>query len=194
MASIESVLEKIDQYLKTNRPEYYAILNPPLTNEEVAALEKEYNIQLPADLKALYQWKNGHSEEYFSENFIDLNQFFSLDISLKMAREHTEMIGLDFTLENWWNKHWVPVIMEGSDFYCYDLEGTFTGNKGQIIRFIHDDNWRPVVAPGLVAFLEHVLNAWPNNICTGFANGQVEMGHITGYPLQFEANKPLQNG
>jgi cell wall assembly regulator SMI1 len=191
MSTITSVIEQLDQYLKTNRPEYYSILNPPITNEELVALEEEYGLQLPADLKALYQWKNGHSEEHFSANFIELYQFFSLDISLKMAREHTEMIGSDFTIENWWNKNWIPFLIEGSDAYCYDLEGTFTGNKGQILRFIHDDNWRPVTAPDLTSFLQHVVNSMPNNICTGFDKGQVSMEHLPGYPMEFEVTKKL---
>jgi cell wall assembly regulator SMI1 len=192
MSSIDSVIEKVDQYLKTNRPEYYAILNPPLTNEGITLLEEEYRIKLPADLRALYKWKNGHEEIYFDQNFIDNFQFFSLDVSLRDARELTEMIGLDFTRENWWNKHWVPFLMRGSDCYCYDMEGTFTGNKGQIIEFVHDDGWRPVVAPNLTAFLEHIIISWPNNTCTGFDDGQVQMDYIAGYPLEFEAGKPLK--
>lgn len=192
MSSIESVIEKVDQYLKTNRPEYYAILNPPLTDEGITAVEEKYGYKLPADLRALFQWKNGHGEEHFSEDFIDLYQFFSLDISLAAGRELTEMIGLDFTRENWWNKNWIPFLTEGSDHYCYDLEGTFTGNKGQIIKFKHDDSWRPVVAPNLTAFLEHIIISWPNNICTGFDDGQEPMEDIDGYPLDFEANKPLK--
>ena len=192
MSSIKSVLENIDQYLKTNRPEYYAILNPPLSDEDVSELEEKYNIKLPADLRALYQWKNGHSEEHFLENFIDLNQFFSLEISLNSANDLTGMIGLDFTRENWWNKNWIPILTADSDHFCYDLEGTFTGNKGQIIRFIHDDSWRPVAAPDLTAFLENVLVSLPNNICTGYDDGQVDMEYIAGYPLDFEANKPLK--
>ncbi|HEY8893482.1 MAG TPA: SMI1/KNR4 family protein [Niastella sp.] len=187
MSSINSVLEKVDQYLKTNRSEYYSILSPGLTDEGICELEEKYNIKLPADLRALYQWKNGHTEEHFLENFIDLNQFFSLEISLNTAQELTEMIGLDFTRGNWWNKNWIPILTADGDHYCYDLEGTFTGNKGQIIRSIHDDSWRPVVAPGLTAFLENILISWPNNICSGFNKGQVSMEHIAGYPLDFEA-------
>lgn len=195
MSPIESVLEKIDQYLKTNRPEYYAILNPPITDDKIAGLEEKYGIQLPVDLKALYKWKNGHEEEYFLENFIDLEQFPSLEYSLEWASELTGMIGLDFTRENWWNKHWFPFfIMSASDSYCYDLEGTFTGNKGQILRYTHDDAWRPVVAPDLVTFLEHILNSWPNNICTGFDEGKDSMEYMAGYPLEFNADKPLKNG
>jgi cell wall assembly regulator SMI1 len=194
MSSINSVIENVDHYLKTNRPEYYAILNPGIADEDIIELEEKHNIKLPADLRALYQWKNGHTEEHFLEKFIDLNQFFSLEISLNTAQELTEMIGLDFTKENWWNKNWIPILSSDGDHYCYDLEGTFTGNKGQIIRSIHDDGWRPVVAPNLTAFLENVLISWPNNICSGFDKGQVSMEHIAGYPLDFEANKPLKNG
>ena len=65
MSSIKSVLENVDQYLKTSRPDYYAILEPGLTDEGIRELEEKFNIKLPADLRALYQWKNGHSEEHF---------------------------------------------------------------------------------------------------------------------------------
>lgn len=185
MVSIGSRIEKLNQYLKVERAEYYAILNPPLTDDGIVTLEEKYNIKLPADLKALYQWKNGHGEEYTSAYFIDFNLFFSLDISLRVAREHTEMFGCELTPENWWNKNWIPILMAGNDFYCYDLEGAFTGNKGQIIRFIHDDNWRPVVAPNLAAFLKHVNNAFPFNVCHGSIDCRWAMD-LT--PLNFEAN------
>jgi cell wall assembly regulator SMI1 len=194
MSPIDSVIEKVDQYLKTNRPEYYSILNPPLTDEGITAVEEKYGYKLPADLRAFFQWKNGHGEELWSEYFIDNFQFFSLEFSLATGRELTEMIGLDFTRENWWNEHWIPFLSRDSDYYCYDLEGTFTGNKGQIIEFIHDDSWRPVVAPNLTAFLEHIIISWPNNTCTGFDDGQEPMEYIAGYPLEFEANKPFKKG
>jgi len=185
MLSIGSVIEKIDQYLKVERAEYYAVLNPPLTDEDIATIEEKYNIKLPADLKALYQWKNGHGAEYTSAYFIDFNQFFSLDISLSVAREHTEMFGCELTPQNWWNKHWIPILMEGNDFYCYDLEGAFTGNKGQIIRFRSNNHYRQVVAPSLTKFLKYVNNSFPFNVCHGLADCQWKMD-LTG--LYFEAN------
>ena len=52
MSSIESVIEKVDQYLKTNRVEYYAILNPPLTDEGITTLEEKYGIKLPARFRS----------------------------------------------------------------------------------------------------------------------------------------------
>lgn len=32
MPSIELIIDKLDRYLKTERAEYYAILNPPITD------------------------------------------------------------------------------------------------------------------------------------------------------------------
>ncbi len=184
MPSIETIIKRLDEQLKIYRAEYYSILNPPVTDGGITALEKKYGLKLPADLKALYQWKNGHGEEYASANFIDFNQFFSLDISLRVASEYREMFGSDLTPVNWWNKHWVPILIEGGNCYCYDLEGAFTGNKGQIIRFIHDDNYRPVVAPNLAAFLKNVITSLPFNICRGLSDCQWTMDHGS---LHFEA-------
>jgi cell wall assembly regulator SMI1 len=186
MPSIETIIKRLDEQLKIYRAEYYSILNPPATDDGITALEKKYGLKLPADLRALYQWKNGHGEEYATANFIDFNQFFSLDISLKWAREQTKMIRFD-SPENWWNKHWVPILIEGSDCFCYDLEGAFTGNKGQIIRFIHDDNYRPVVAPNLATFLKNVITSLPFNICRGLSDCQWIMGNEGGSGY-FEAN------
>jgi cell wall assembly regulator SMI1 len=186
MPSIDFIIKRLDEHLKTYRPEYYSILNPPLTDEGITVLEEKYDIKLPADLRALYQWKNGQGEEYASANFIDLNQFYSLDISLKMASELTEMFGLD-SPENWWNKHWVPILIEGSDCYCYDLEGAFTGNKGQIIRFKHDDSLRWVFASNLAAFLKGVIVNMPLNICNGLDDTPYTMKDEGGISY-FEAN------
>ena len=166
MPSIERMIKRLNEDLKMYRAEYYPILNPPLTDDGITALEEKYRLKLPADLRALYQWKNGHGEEYASANFIDHYQFFSLDISLRVASELWEMFGSDVTPMSRWNKHWVPILMDGNDFYCYDLEGGAAGDKGRIIR-IQDDSWRPVVASNLAAFLKNVVINLPLNICHG---------------------------
>lgn len=49
---------------------------------------------------------------------------------------------------NWWVPGWLPLLTDGnSNYICIDTVGSFGGNVGQIIEFIHDDADRLVLAP-----------------------------------------------
>lgn len=159
---MQNELTKLDQHLSKLRPEYYASLNAPLTDVEISALEKRYNISLPADLKALYQWKNGQRDDQF-EALVNNSGFLPLSEALEIAREMTGMIGFDFEVENWWHAAWIPLFHNGGgDYICYDCEGLFTGQRGQLLEFWHGDSDRNVIAPGLENFIQMINRYYAN--------------------------------
>ena len=49
---MEDAIERLDLWLKGNRPDYYAQLNPGLTDEEIGALEARIGVTLPDEFKA----------------------------------------------------------------------------------------------------------------------------------------------
>ena len=151
---MKSELEKLDKNIKEKRPEYYAILQKPLSEKEISELETKYNIKLNSDLKELYLWKNGQSQSN-SKAFVNNSMFEPLEYVLSGNKEFTEMIGYDFEIENWWNKNWLPIFSNGGGSYiCYDLKGIFTGEKGQLIEYWNADNDRSVIAPNLTSFIK----------------------------------------
>ncbi|WP_412850690.1 SMI1/KNR4 family protein [Chryseobacterium sp. PMSZPI] len=153
---MKKTLKQLDSNIKGIRPEFYNCLNNPLEENELQKMENQFNILIPNDLKELYGWKNGQESSCF-DAFVNNSMFIPLEESLDIASELNSMIGTDFEIENWWNKNWIPIFHNGGgDYTCYDLEGVFTGNKGQIIEFWHRDNDRNVIAPDLDSFFNQL--------------------------------------
>lgn len=162
---MKTEINKLDNYLREKRPEYYSMLQSPLTEKEISELESKYKINLPSDLKELYLWKNGQNQENY-EAFVNNSMFEPLEDVLAGTTELTEMIGYDFEIENWWNKNWLPIFSNGGGGYiCYDLKGVFTEQKGQLIEYWNTYNDRVVIAPNLVDFLNS-LNQYYEKIST----------------------------
>ncbi|SHN39920.1 SMI1/KNR4 family protein [Chitinophaga sp. CF418] len=178
---MQAFLNKLDNHLAAKRAAYYATLQPGLSTEEIAALEKEFNVTIPADLRALYQWKNGQRDNSY-EAFVNNSMFLSLEHALATAKEHTSMIGFDFELENWWHPAWIPVFDNGGgDCICYDTAGVFTGIRGQIIEFWHADNDRNTIAPDLTTFIISLNHLYDTTAAADF-DEYFEVKAPDGYP------------
>jgi cell wall assembly regulator SMI1 len=130
---MKTQLTILEQQIKTSRPEYYKQLQPGLSNEQIQALQEKHNITLPDDLTELYKWRNGQENNCY-EAFVNNSMFIPLESALETAVENTSMIGLDFEIENWWHKDWIPLFDNGGgDLICYDLGGIFKNDPGQLI-------------------------------------------------------------
>ncbi|MBV8327213.1 SMI1/KNR4 family protein [Chryseobacterium sp.] len=153
---MENILQELDSNIKISRPELYRDLKNPLGEHEIQRLEERYHVRIPANLKTVYQWKNGQKSSSY-EAFVNNSMFIPLEESLEIATELTSMIGTDFEAENWWNENWIPIFHNGGgDYICYDTEGIFTGSKGQILEFWHRDEDRNVIAADLESFFNQL--------------------------------------
>ncbi|MCC9062795.1 SMI1/KNR4 family protein [Flavobacterium piscisymbiosum] len=181
---MNELIEKLDKQLARLRPEYYQELKPSLSDLEIQNLEVQYKIQLPDDLKTLYKWKNGQNQNCY-ESFVNNSMFLSLEDILSTAAELTSMIGSDFEIENWWNENWMPVFHNGGgDYICFDCEGTFTGNAGQVIEYWHADEDRNVIAPNLIAFISQIVKYYETTNSQDF-DEYFEIDNVDNYPLVF---------
>lgn len=181
---MKEVLSKLDSLIKTTRPDYYEKFSPPLGENEISALETEFNQSLPPDLKELFGWKNGQHTNCY-DSFVNNSEFISLRDVLETLAEFNSMIGTDFGIENWWNEHWLPIFHNGGGSYiCYDLGGVFTGLKGQIIEFWKADNDRNVIAPDLKSFLEQLVDYYESVDTEDFDEAFI-VEDISGYPKKF---------
>lgn len=183
---MKDTLILLEDYLKKLRPNFYAKLNNGLMEKEINDLENEFTLKLPEDLKTLYLWKNGQNINCF-ETFVNNSMFISLRDSLEINAELNTMIETDFEEENWWNEGWLPIFQNGGgDYICYDLQGVFTNQKGQIIEFWHADNDRNVIAPNLEAFIAAINNYYLTTSPQDF-DSFFTLEDIPNYPLNFEA-------
>ncbi len=189
---MKTEIKKLDNYLREKRPEYYNKLQNPLTEKEISALETKYNIKLRSDLKELYLWKNGQSQETY-EAFVNNSMFEPLEFVLSGNKEFTEMIGFDFEIENWWNKNWLPIFSNGGGSYiCYDLKGIFTGEKGQLVEYWKGDNDRPVIAPNLSNFIEKLNQYYEETSKKDFDKYFDISESIEQWKKEFIVDKPIE--
>jgi hypothetical protein len=64
--------------------------------------------------------------------------------------------------EGWWRRGWIPIATdEMGDFLCIDLDPMERGTGGQLIAFWHDDDERPVVAAGFLAWMRKAARELP---------------------------------
>ncbi|WP_315120289.1 SMI1/KNR4 family protein [uncultured Clostridium sp.] len=177
-------LDILDNYLRAKRPDFYSMLNEPLKENQIKALEEKFNIILPKDLKELYQWKNGQRNDCY-DSFVNNSMFIPLEEALNSGSELTSMIGYDFDIENWWNENWIPILHNGGgDYICYDIRGIFTGEQGQLIEFWHADNDRNIIAPNLKCFIEAINEFYETKEEKDF-DEHFEIGNIKGFPKRF---------
>ncbi|MDO5607687.1 MAG: SMI1/KNR4 family protein [Capnocytophaga sp.] len=181
---MNEIIQKLDTYLSTLRPEYYSELNDPLDDSQLDKLEENYKIKIPEDLRTLYKWKNGQKTTCY-QAFVNNSCFTPLEQALHSASERTSMIGFDFEIENWWNENWIPIFENGGgDSICYDLKGIFTEQKGQLIEFWHTDNDRNVIAPTLETFLSKIIRYYKTKKVEEF-DEYFEVEDIENYPKRF---------
>ena len=110
---MNAIIQTLEDHLRTSRSEFYKHLNTPLSDARVTQLEARYSLNLPADVAALYSWKDGQEDDCY-EAFVNNSTFLPLAQALETAAELTAMIGTDFEIENWWNAAWIPLFTMGA--------------------------------------------------------------------------------
>lgn len=160
---ISEVLAKIDSWVKTNRPDYYAKLLPGATLAEISELETKFEITLPETFKMFLTWKNGQVEGSFDSFFANFGLMSVSEIADTLDMLNDLLDGGDFEQANWWNKQWVPFLQNHSgDHYCIDLTGSFEGQPGQMLIFWHDYEAREIFFPSFADFLRTALALFEN--------------------------------
>jgi len=79
------ILAHLESILRTNAPQALADLQRGLSATNISQLEEQYHIQLPEEIKAIYQWHNGtHSHtNYVGDNFMPGHRFLPLEEALE---------------------------------------------------------------------------------------------------------------
>jgi cell wall assembly regulator SMI1 len=162
---MEEIWKKIDSWLKVNAPKVFNTLQPGASESQIQAVENALSIQFPEDVRASYRIHNGQlgsdyglipeAQEFLSleriqQEWQGWKRFLDEAGSLEDESEPDPGIRAD-----WWNVKWIPFTYEGtSDCYCFDLHPAEGGNIGQIIRMIHDEACRELLAPNFQSWLE----------------------------------------
>jgi cell wall assembly regulator SMI1 len=93
---MHDLITRMDGWLQQHRPTYYATLANGVSVAAFDDYERRTGITLPADLRALWSWKDGSTEEALFTN----HMFISVEDSLSSKMELDGMIGSDFEDQN----------------------------------------------------------------------------------------------
>ncbi|WP_018689092.1 SMI1/KNR4 family protein [Ahrensia kielensis] len=193
--ALPDLLAALEVQLQKKRPDLVATLRPPLTEEDIVALEHKYETSLPSQVRMLYKWHDGQDLEKFSV-FVENMQFQPLESALLTKVDLDSMIGYDFELENWWHPAWLPLFQNGGgDYIVVDAAGIHTGNKGQLLTVYHDWEHRPINAPNLLVFSQAVLAYYKTTPIEDMDEFYLLENHLPETALSFDASgnaKPLK--
>lgn len=165
---------RFEMWLAENWPQGLEELNPPASDEQIAALEQALGLKLPADYLACLKIHNGQRTN-FGGGLFEGSEFLSSDQILDQWKIWKELLDDgDFEVaesepasgigNDWWNAGWIPFTHDGGgNHLCIDLAPTVTGHTGQVISMWHDSAERELLAPSFNAWFEAYVNA----VCAG---------------------------
>ena len=156
---VPSLIDRLDRWLRANRPGYYARLRPGASDERLNEFEARFGLALPAAFRQVYRWRDGQEPGCYDS--LQHNLMFSSLYDAAGSKELMDgMIGSDFEDPRWWRRGWVPFLDNGSgDHLCLDVAAEDGGTPGQVLTFYHDDPRRPVRFPSFEGWLEDLVTS-----------------------------------
>jgi cell wall assembly regulator SMI1 len=155
----DELIQQLDRGLSRDRAVYYSLLQPGATAADFAAFERRFGLQLSADFKALYAWRNGQPNT-LTESLHDNWMFAAIADIADTKAILDEMIDADFDDPQWWRRGWVPFLSNGGgDWLCLDLTAESGGQPGQLLIFWHDDGDRTIEYISLGAWLQNLVES-----------------------------------
>jgi cell wall assembly regulator SMI1 len=141
---MDDLIQRLDNWLRTNRFDYYQTLLPGLTDEELIILEKRLNVELPEDFKIFYKWKNGQKEDYGSLvpnlEWLNAERIISSSRNAPMVEANGFVDWTDEMWEKDKSQKWITFLIDGAaNEYILDLQGVFDNKPNQIVSFWSDD-------------------------------------------------------
>ncbi len=141
-----SPIARLEAWLSANRPKYLKQLKKGADAQAIVKLERAVGAVLPEGFKAFLAWRNGQPGSCWSA-LVGNRAFMPISEIVSSRRDLNEMLDAgQFERAHWWSTKWVPFLSANEvDLLVIDLEGTFTGKKGQVLEFWHDETWRTIV-------------------------------------------------
>jgi cell wall assembly regulator SMI1 len=127
--SMPEILSRLEAVLATNAPGVLSNLQPGISAAQIAKLETQYQIQLPDEVKAIYEWHNGSvSDTNRLILFIPMHRFMSLEEALaeRVAVTPEKAAFGQYAFYRFYMAHrdsWVCLFSDGAgDGYYIDLK------------------------------------------------------------------------
>ena len=128
--SMPEILSQLESVLSTNAPSVLADLQPGISPGDIAKLETQYHIQLPDEIKAIYEWHNGSVNNTNRMSvFVPIHRFLPLEEALAERTASTIpeksplMLRVVYRIFVGHRDSWVCLFSDGAgDGYWFDLK------------------------------------------------------------------------
>jgi len=158
--------DKFKEWLADNYSDGLLDLNPPATATEIEELTSTLGVDLPDDFIDVLKIHNGQkgesawlfdSQEFLSTHRI-LEEFNTWKNLLDKELQGKVSSPDDGVKNDWWNKNWIPFTSDGcGDHYCFDLDPSSIGTKGQVITLWYELADREIVAMSFSQWFEEYV-------------------------------------
>lgn len=156
-----------------------ARLNPGATEMDFRAFEKRTGVRVPPELRELYRWHNGQSEDcdygfFYGLEFLSLDRvashWESWDTVLNgFSPEALDDLSLSllstppgFVNRTYHDRDWICFAFDyGGNYLAVDTAPGVKGTVGQVITCGRDEDRRIVLAPSL----SHFMTWFTNELC-----------------------------
>jgi cell wall assembly regulator SMI1 len=184
---VGAVLQRFERALSEHAPGVLLSLQPGLSDDEIAAIESRYRVRLTDELRALYRWRNGSSEEARAE-LVPGYWFLPLDQAARIREARRRELGdaplverVAFILFAGHRTGWLAVIEDiCGDGYFYDPARRRRGGSF-FYCFAEDRQYR--FFPSLANFLAGAAECYETGIYTGGRRGRTKEDFERSYAL-----------
>lgn len=135
------------------------VFRPPASVEELDAAQRSLGLPFDDDLKAWFGWHDGAAS---GNQYPGAYRFLSLAESIAEHRCMTDLVraGRLGEAAHAWSPRWIPLLANGfGDLLCVDAAGSFTGVRGQVLRYLHDRHDREVTFVDVLELVETTIGA-----------------------------------
>jgi cell wall assembly regulator SMI1 len=129
--TMAEILARLDAILKTNASETEAHLQPGLSVADISKLELQYHVQIPDEIKEIYEWHNGTlaGTNFMGDDFIPGDRFLPLEETLEnnasMLNGTTSLQRAAYKAMLGYRDSWICLLSDsGGDGYWFDPKRT----------------------------------------------------------------------
>ncbi len=173
---IQSLWKNFIEEYKKAHPGDVSKLNLPAVEDDFLKFKTETEMELPEELKAIYELNNGQSGGvgiFFGLEFLPIDGVIKQwkvwdrinkqekDGSLKNMNSFCTSYPAEAIKIAYTDSMWIPFTYDyGGNHIGVDLDPDTAGKVGQIINFGADEDGKVVLAENLQIFLERILSIY----------------------------------
>lgn len=167
--------DRIKAWLEKEKLVNEIVLNKGVSTKEIHELEALIEAKLPKDFTAFYKiyngqlWEDGvteliQDEDELPEILLSFEEIIRewkiwVDLFNNNVFEYPSNPSSPNIKSDWYNRYWIPFTSDGcGNHLCLDLDPAKGGVKGQVIRLIHDDEERTLIAHSFTEWIDAFIS------------------------------------